>query len=93
MRTLQEIEICPKTMLTAADIAPFLKCDPYNINVQAHEDPSMLGFPVIVIGTRVKIPREGFVNFCRYHRIGVQPAETGYSGEPEDAAVAGETDV
>lgn len=65
MRTLQDIENCPKPMLIPTDIAPVLGCDPYSINVQARENPDALGFPVIVMGTRVRIPKDGFLRFCR----------------------------
>lgn len=63
MRTLQEIRESEKTMLVPADVAPILGCDPYSINLQAQADPSKLGFPVIVIRRRVKIPRDGFLRF------------------------------
>ena len=69
-KTLDEIRNCGKSMLTPEDVAQFLKCRAYNINVQANKDPSKLGFPVIVIGSRIKIPREGFVRFCEYSGIG-----------------------
>ncbi len=65
MRTLQEIENSPKTVLVPADVAPVLGCEAYNINLQAKADPSKLGFPVIMIGSRVKIPKEGFLRFMR----------------------------
>lgn len=31
-------------------------------------DPNKLGFPVIVTGTRVRIPKYGFIHFCKYGR-------------------------
>ena len=65
MRTLEEIEQSPKTMLTPADVAGFLCCDPYSINRAAKDAPGLLGFPIVVMGTRVRIPKEGFVRFCR----------------------------
>lgn len=65
MKTLQEIENCPKAVLSPTDVAGYLGCEPYSINVQAKADPSVLGFPVIVMGSRVRIPKEGFVRFCR----------------------------
>lgn len=70
MRTLQEIEAFPKEMLTAEQIAPILGADVHSIRLQAHADPKALGFPVIVINRRVKIPRQGFLNFCRAYGIG-----------------------
>ena len=60
---------CPaKGMLTfysPADIADYLGTDPNTIRIQAHENAKMLGFPVIVLGSRVKIPKEGFIRFCK----------------------------
>lgn len=65
MRTLQEIEACPKAMLVPTDVAGYLGCDAQSIRLAAHQAPGLLGFPVIVVGTRTLIPREGFVRFCR----------------------------
>lgn len=61
--TIPEIKSSDKVFLTSKDIAPLLQCDPYDINLQAHEDQSKLGFQVIVIGSRVKIPRIPFLKF------------------------------
>jgi hypothetical protein len=66
--TLEDIEKLNKNMLVAADVAPYLECNPNLIRWQAQEEPEKLGFPVIVAHSRVKIPKEGFVNFCRYGR-------------------------
>lgn len=65
MRTLEEIEACGKDMLIPQDVSGYLGCKPYSINLQARDDPASLGFPVIMMGNRVRIPREGFVRFCR----------------------------
>lgn len=65
MKTLEEIESCGRPMLQVADVAEFIGCDPQSIRVQARVDASALGFPVIRVGTRTLIPREGFVRFCR----------------------------
>lgn len=61
--TLEEIKTSNALFLTPRDIAPVLECDPQKIRTQAHTDPAMLGFPVSVIGTRVKIPRKPFISF------------------------------
>lgn len=63
MRTLQEVKDCQKEMLVPEDVARVLGCKAYNINLQAQKDPKALGFPVVVVGTRVKIPRLGFIRF------------------------------
>lgn len=65
MNTLSEVERSKKSMLTAVDIAPILRSDPQLIRMQARERPELLGFPVICVGSRVKIPREGFLRFVR----------------------------
>lgn len=65
--TLDEIRASDKEMLTPADIAAVLGCEPYAINVQAAQDikdgVNSLGFAFCKIGNRVKIPRRAFINF------------------------------
>lgn len=50
-----------KAMITPTEAAPVLGCRPYYINLQAREDASALGFPVCIIGHRVRIPRAPFL--------------------------------
>ncbi len=54
---------CPS--ITAEVAAAVLDHDPQSIRLQAHCDPKMLGYPVIVTGRRVKIPRIPFINYLR----------------------------
>ena len=61
--TIEEIKGSTQTWLTASDVAPVLECDPNLIRRQAQEDPSKLGFPVVVLCSRVKINRKGFLKF------------------------------
>ena len=61
--TLDQIKACPRNMLLATDIAKYLECDPNLIRWQAHHEPEALGFPVVVMGSRVKIPKESFIKF------------------------------
>lgn len=61
--TLTEIKQSSKAFLNAEDIAPVLGCDPHSIRVQAHADPGKLGFPVTVLGRRVRVPRDAFIDF------------------------------
>lgn len=67
-KTLEEIEQLPKQMLLATDICTYLEIDPGVIRWQAQNDPEKLGFPVIVAKSRVKIPKEGFLEYCRHGR-------------------------
>lgn len=61
--TIPEMIQSDKVFLTSKDVAPLLQCDPYDINLQAHEDQTKLGFQTIVIGRVVKIPRIPFLRF------------------------------
>lgn len=63
--TLEDIEKIGSDVLIPRQVAGFLKCSPYSINCQAMQDPSKLGFPVLMVGSRVKIPKAGFLKFCR----------------------------
>lgn len=64
--TLDEIRTTTKEMLTPEDVADVLGCQAYTINVQAKQDASKLGFPVMMTGTRVRIPRMAFLHWMQY---------------------------
>ena len=61
--TLNEMRVSEKTMLTPEDVSEVLGCNGYAINLQCKEDPRKLGFPVCVLGTRVRIPRVAFIKW------------------------------
>ena len=61
--TIDDIKAMDKPYLIPKDVAPLLGCDPYKINICAKQCPERLGFPVILMGSRVRIPREGFIRF------------------------------
>lgn len=63
---LTRIAASDKEMLSPADVAPVLGCNPYAINVAARSDPARLGFPVCRVGNRVKIPRRAFLRWAGY---------------------------
>lgn len=51
--------------MTPAEAAAYLKCGAYNLTLAAR-DPvtrAKLGFPVMVMGNRVRIPRIPFMQF------------------------------
>lgn len=64
--TLAEIETSNKNFLTPEDLEDVLGCKKYTINLQAKENPAKLGFPVSVLGTRVRIPRLAFIHWMHY---------------------------
>jgi len=61
--TLKDLEALETEVLTCKQIAPVLMANPATIHLQAMECPEKLGFPVIVMGSRVKIPRIPFILF------------------------------
>lgn len=61
--TLDEIRTSDKTFLTPADVSGVLAADAQSIRLQAREFPEALGFPVICVGNRTKIPRKPFLRF------------------------------
>lgn len=58
-----EVRATKKQFLTPVDIAEVLGIDPQSLRDQVTKDASKLGFPVIRVGTRTKIPREAFLKF------------------------------
>lgn len=59
--TMAEIRAMDKPFLTPAEAAGVLGCDPHLIRVAARDNPKMLGFPVVRVGSRTKIPRIPFL--------------------------------
>ena len=64
--TLQEIKASDKAFLTPDDVGSLIGVNPFSINQQAKKDIKQLGFPASLIGTRVKIPREGFLYWLQF---------------------------
>lgn len=61
----ERIKSTNKDPLFPADVAGVLGVGQYSITLQARKDPTMLGFPVRIIGTRTQIPRHAFLEYCR----------------------------
>ncbi len=62
---LDRIEALPKDMLAPKDVAKYLGCCPYTINVATRDGKNPFPFPVIRMGTRVKIPKIPFLKAMR----------------------------
>lgn len=62
--TLEELEMLDKEMLVPTDIAPILGCKPYAINV-AVRNGTTFPFPIVRMGTRVRIPKRPFIKVMR----------------------------
>ena len=63
--TLEEIELLPKEMLVPKDVCGILGCNPYAINVATRDSKNPFPFPVIRMGSRVKIPKRLFLKAMR----------------------------
>lgn len=61
--TLQDIRAMDKEFITPDTASRILGCDPQYIRVTAREAKEDLGFPVVLIKSRVKIPRKAFIQF------------------------------
>lgn len=61
--TLSELKELNRDIITPAQAADVLQCDPHYIRLTARECPERLGFPVIVMNSRTKIPRIPFIRY------------------------------
>ena len=64
--TLEDIQTSQKIYLSVSDVASLLHCDGQAMRVQAHTNPQALGYPVIIIGRRIRIPRIPFLRYLGY---------------------------
>jgi hypothetical protein len=63
--TLDQLEAMDKEMLVPTDVAPILGCSPYTINVATKDGKNPFPFPIIRMGTRVRIPKRPFIKAMR----------------------------
>ncbi len=63
--TLIEIEALPNEILTPAQAASALSMNQDTLRQTAFACPERLGFPVIVTGRYVRIPKQAFLRFMR----------------------------
>ena len=61
--TLNDIKQMTKDIITPAEAAQVVGCDPQKMRLEARERPENLGFPVIIVRSRIKIPRVAFIKY------------------------------
>lgn len=67
--TLPELTMrVDREWFTVTEVCGVLNTNPHTIRITARQRPELLGFPVIVAGNRVKIPR---IPFLRYMGVNV----------------------
>ena len=64
--TLAEIYAMDKEWLLPREVAAVLHTTDHSVRVCARQRPDLLGFPTVIMGTRVKIPRIPFLKFMGY---------------------------
>ena len=62
---LAEIEKLDKDFLTVAEVAGCIHCEAQLIRDEAGKNPKFLGFPITKFGHSWRIPKEGFVRWCK----------------------------
>lgn len=62
---LDRIAALDKDMLVPTDICKYLGCSSYTINIVTRDGNNPFPFPVIRMGTRVKIPKGPFLKAMR----------------------------
>lgn len=53
---------------TVTEVSGVLNTNPHTLRVTARQRPELLGFPVVVAGNRVKVPR---IPFLRYMGVSI----------------------
>lgn len=62
---LDRIAALDKAMLVPTDVAKYLGCSAYSINIATRDGKNPFPFPVIRLGSRVKIPKTPFLKVMR----------------------------
>ena len=62
---LDRIAALDKEMLVPTDVAKYLGCCAYTINIATRDGRNPFPFPVIRLGSRVKIPKMPFLKAMR----------------------------
>lgn len=61
--SLDDLKRLDREFLTPAQVAEILNCSAHGVRIWARQRPEQLGFPVCIIGTRVRIPKRPFIQF------------------------------
>ena len=63
--TLNDMAQSDKATLSCREVCEVLGCAEYSLHTQAMTHPERLGFPVVCIGRRVRIPRLTFLAYIQ----------------------------
>lgn len=65
LNELDRIEALQKDMLVPKDVCKYLGCSAYTINIATRDGKNPFPFPIIRLGSRVKIPKVPFLKAMR----------------------------
>lgn len=82
--TLADIAAMDKAWLLPREVASVLSTSDQSIRVCARQRPDLLGFPTVIMGSRVRIPRIPFLEF-----MGYQPGKENDHEKPHTPEVDG----
>ena len=68
-KELDRIAALDKDMLVPTDVCKYLGCCAYSINVATRDGKNPFPFPVIRMGTRVRIPKVPFLKAMRGENV------------------------
>lgn len=63
--TISDLEQLETNFFDIKTLAVFFNINEHSLRVQAKQHPETLGFPCCCIGTRVKFPKDGFINWFK----------------------------
>lgn len=81
--TAEELRESGKETATVSEIGEILGMSAHALRLQAREDASKLGFPVIVYGCQVRVPVRAFLRFLE-GTLGPVAAEEPEPDAPEE---------
>ena len=82
MTAIDQIRASKAITISCVEASKVLRCKPMSLHLAAKESPQSLGFPVIMIGNHLKIPRLPFLRHLGFEE-----------GGNADGAAALESDV
>ena len=59
--SIEALKAMNREFLLPREVAEIMGCDAQYVRVAARQRPDLLGFPVCVLGSRVKVPRRAFI--------------------------------
>ena len=66
----ERLQALDKPFFAPRDVCAILGVASYSINLTAYEDPSQLGYPVMLARRRVRIPKASFLDFVARNVLG-----------------------